>query len=107
MQLKEMTCEPIELEQSAMNPDDIKKYLKKMPTGWKVVENKLLRKEYPFLNFKQSMAFANDVATIAEKENHHPQLNVSPSEVEIEISTHALNGLTPNDFILAAKIDDL
>jgi len=105
--LKEMECGPDKIGDNAMNPDDIKKNLRKLPTGWKVIEDKLLRKNYPFLGFRQSMAFANEIATLAEAEDHHPGINITPAEVEVEISTHAVGGLSLNDFILAAKIDDL
>ena len=53
------------------------------------------------------MGFANQVALIAQAEDHHPEMEISYSKVEIELWTHAANGLTENDFILAAKIDML
>lgn len=63
--------------------------------------------EFKFKNFKESMAFVNKVADIAESEGHHPDIYISYSKVKIELWTHAIGGLSENDFILAAKIDQL
>ena len=81
-----------------------KKYVKKLKSGWHVEDNKL-EKIFKFKNFIQSMGFANQVALLAQAENHHPDMEISYSKVEIELWTHAAQGLTENDFILAAKID--
>ncbi len=82
------------------------KYLRKLKRGWKIEENKL-EKEFKFKNFVESMGFANRVALVAQAEDHHPEIEISFSKVEIELWTHAAKGLTENDFILAAKIDQL
>ncbi|MGB8492076.1 MAG: 4a-hydroxytetrahydrobiopterin dehydratase, partial [Bacteroidales bacterium] len=63
--------------------------------------------EYLFANFKQTMEFVNKVADIAEEEGHHPDMFVSYSRVEIELWTHSINGLSENDFIMAAKFDKI
>ena len=62
---------------------------------------------FEFKNFYQTMAFANGVAWIANKEDHHPDLHISYQRCEVRFYTHAINGLTENDFICAAKIDRL
>jgi 4a-hydroxytetrahydrobiopterin dehydratase len=83
-------------------------YLKKLKKGWKVEDEGIkLEKEFKFKNFVQAMGFANQVALIAQAEDHHPEIEISYSKVEIELWTHAVGGLTENDFILAAKIDQL
>lgn len=64
-----------------------------------------LVKEFKFKNFVRTMGFVNQVALQAQAENHHPDMVVSYSKVRIELWTHAVNGLTENDFILAAKIN--
>ncbi len=80
------------------------KYVKMLKKGWRVDGNKL-HKDYKFKNFIQTMGFVNQIALIAQAENHHPDMKVSYSKVEIELWTHAAGGLTENDFVLAAKID--
>lgn len=87
--------------------DALQKYLAEVP-GWKVVEEKEIKKEYVFKNFKEALVFVNKVGEIAEQEQHHPDIHlVSYKKVIIELSTHAIDGLSENDFIVAAKIDNL
>ena len=75
--------------------------------GWIVEEGPCILKTYKFRNWKRTIAFVNRIAAIAETEGHHPTLYVSWGQVEVYVWTHAINGLTENDFILAAKIDRL
>ena len=69
------------------------------------LKNGHLYKKFKFKNFLEAMKFVNKVAEIAENEGHHPDFCVHYNKVEIEIWTHAINGLSENDFIVAAKID--
>ncbi len=66
-----------------------------------------LLKTFAFKNFKQALAFGNQVGEIAEQEGHHPDLLIAWGKVDITLSTHAIKGLSENDFILASKIDRL
>jgi len=66
-----------------------------------------ISKDFKFKNFKQSLHFLNQVAQIAEIENHHPDFHLSWGKCKIEIWTHVNDNLVENDFILAAKIDEL
>ena len=68
---------------------------------------KWLSKEFKFKDFKEALAFVDAVGAIAEKEGHHPDIQLSWGKVVIELTTHAIDGLSENDFILAAKIDQL
>lgn len=70
-------------------------------------DEKRLTKNYAFDNFKQSMDLAKQIADIAEKERHHPDLLVRWGELKVEIWTHAIDALSENDFILAAKIEEI
>ena len=106
LKLSQKHCIPCEGGVSPFSTALARKYLKKLKRGWKIQENKL-EKEFKFKNFVQSMGFANQVALIAQAEDHHPEMEISYSKVEIELWTHAAKGLTENDFILAAKIDML
>ncbi len=73
-------------------------------TGWKHLKG-TIRKEYTFQSFKEAIAFVNKVADIAETEGHHPDIFVWYRMVTLSVTTHAISGLSMNDFILAAKVD--
>lgn len=64
-----------------------------------------LRKQFIFKNFKEAISFVNKVAEIAEEEQHHPDIYVFYNKVQLELYTHAVGGLSENDFIMAAKIN--
>lgn len=74
--------------------------------GW-TLHQKSLEQDFLFKDFKESMQFVNKVADIAEKEGHHPDIYIFYKKVHLQLSTHAVGGLSVNDFILAAKIDQL
>jgi len=84
-----------------------RQYLKALGAGWAINSDGRLFREYKFSNFLKAMNFANRIASIAEQENHHPNLYISWGVCSVEIWTHTLNGLTENDFILAYKISEL
>ncbi len=73
---------------------------------WKVAEDGLsISREFAFKDFKTALAFADKIGALAEEEGHHPELAVSWGKVGVHLTTHAIKGLSENDFILAAKID--
>ncbi|HEY9584847.1 MAG TPA: 4a-hydroxytetrahydrobiopterin dehydratase [Candidatus Paceibacterota bacterium] len=77
-------------------------------SGWKISGDfKNINKFWKFKDFKSAFAFAGKVADLAEEEGHHPEITVGWGKVKIELTTHAVSGLSENDFILAAKIDRL
>lgn len=73
--------------------------------GWKIDDQGHLRKSYGFKNFAEAVAFVNTIAPVAEEAGHHPDLTVRWGEVGVELWTHAIDGLSENDFVLAARID--
>jgi len=76
--------------------------------GWNISDDKKsIRRGFEFKDFVGAMAFVNKVADIAESEGHHPDLHIFYNKVKIELSTHAIGGLSENDFIVAAKINAL
>ncbi len=75
--------------------------------GWELRDRAQIRKKFKFKNFKQAMSFVTRVAEIAEAEGHHPDIHIAYNRVELVLTTHAIGGLSENDFILAAKIDSL
>ena len=107
MKLSEKKCIPCEGGMPAFDKSQITKYKSQIDKAWKVVDDKKLRRNFKFKDFVQTMGFVNQVALIAQAEDHHPDMHISYSKVAIELWTHAVNGLSENDFILAAKIDEL
>ncbi len=80
-------------------------YLSQVPAWKPNADYTAISREFSFDDFKQAMTFINKVADLAEEEGHHPDIHVFYNRVKLELSTHALGGLSENDFILAAKID--
>jgi 4a-hydroxytetrahydrobiopterin dehydratase len=107
MLLKEMKCEPCTGNEEPLKGEQVEKLSGQLKNDWKVIDGKKIRHRFPFENFKRSMAFAQEVAQIAENQGHHPELCVHYKSVDVELSTHAIGGLSENDFIMAAKIDEL
>ena len=80
--------------------------LMKLLDGWQRYDH-LINKTFHFKNYYQTMAFVNAVAWLSHSEDHHPELTVSYNSCRVEYTTHAVNGLSENDFICAAKVDAL
>ncbi len=91
----------------ALTPDEITAFQTKFSEPWEVIENKRIQKPFSFNDFKGALEFVNKVGVLAEAEGHHPDIQLSYGKVIIELWTHAVSGLSENDFILAAKIDEL
>ncbi len=103
--LTEKRCEACEGGVQPMTGIAAKKELQKLD-HWNINDDTSeIFKEYEFKNFYHTMAFVNAIAFIANKENHHPDLTIGYNYCHIRYSTHAINGLSINDFICAAKID--
>jgi 4a-hydroxytetrahydrobiopterin dehydratase len=73
--------------------------------GWSVEDDRKLVKIYRFPDFAAGLAFVNRAGAIAEAEGHHPDLHLAWGRVRVDLLTHVIGGLTDNDFILAAKLD--
>ncbi len=107
MELSKKKCVPCEGGVPPLNPQQIEVLRQHISPEWKVVDNHHLERTFQFRNFKEAMGFVNMMAAIAEAEGHHPDFCVHYSRVDVQIWTHAIDGLSENDFILAAKIDEL
>ncbi len=105
MELYEKKCIPCESGATTLSEDDAKKNLEQIP-NWKLNGKKIERK-FVFKDFKESMKFVNNVADLAEGEGHHPDIHIHWNKVLLELWTHSMNGLSVNDFIVAAKINNL
>ncbi len=107
MDLVSKKCVPCWSGTPPLKKAEIEKYLSELKTHWEVIEGSKIRKKFIFKNFKEAMQFVNKIADIAEEEQHHPDIYIFYSKVTIELWTHAIGGLSENDFILAAKIEEL
>ena len=103
MDLAKKKCVPCETGTPPLEQSKIEEMLKEIPS-W-ILKNAHLYKKFKFKNFAEAMKFVNLVAETAEREQHHPDFFVYYNKVEIELWTHAIKGLSENDFIVAAKID--
>ena len=107
MNLTEKKCKPCEGGIPKLNSGEINTYNSQLKTPWLITDDIKISNEYQFKDFLQTINFVNKIADIAEKEGHHPVMHVYYSKVMVELWTHAILGLSENDFILAAKIDNL
>jgi 4a-hydroxytetrahydrobiopterin dehydratase len=98
-------CKPCEGGTVPYNAEQTRAMLKQLK-AWIVEDGKLV-KLYPFKNHYETMAFVNALAWISHREDHHPDLQVGYNKCRVEYSTHAIGGLSENDFICAAKADAL
>ena len=89
-----------------MNERQVERYHAETPE-WTVVENLRIMRTFVFKDFAVAMQFVNKVAVLAEEEGHHPDIAVSWNKVALTLTTHALHGLSENDFIVAAKVNQL
>ena len=105
--LVEKRCIPCEGGTPQLTPHEILGYMKEVDRGWRVIDQQKIIREFAFKDFKEAMAFVEKVAALAEEEGHHPDIAILYNKVGLTLWTHAVGGLSENDFILAAKIDRL
>jgi 4a-hydroxytetrahydrobiopterin dehydratase len=109
MSLKEKRCVPCEGGTPPLDDPTTRKLLDQVP-GWAVAPEAgqaRLRRRFEFADFLAAMAFVDKMAALAEEQGHHPDFCVHYSRVDVTLWTHAVGGLSENDFILAAKIDGI
>lgn len=98
-------CKPCEGGVAPLEEAEIRNLLKQLD-GWEYANGRIA-KTYSFKNYYQTMAFVNAAAWISHREDHHPDVSVGYKQCRVEYMTHAINGLSDNDFICAAKLDKL
>ncbi|HEY9784093.1 MAG TPA: 4a-hydroxytetrahydrobiopterin dehydratase [Candidatus Obscuribacterales bacterium] len=103
-QLADRKCEPCRGGVPPLSEEDCGPLLAQLD-GWTVEDGKRLVKSFRFKNFLGPMALAKRIADVAEREDHHPDLLVRWGELKVTLWTHKIDGLSENDFVLAAKID--
>ena len=106
--LGEQRCKPCEGGVAPLSPEEAQSLMKQLSGAWTLAaDSRGIRGEWKFRNFYHAMSFANAVAHIANTEDHHPDLEVGYGYCRMTYHTHAIGGLSQNDFICAAKIDAL
>ena len=101
-------CVPCEGGESPLNADALALLMPALHEGWTLAaDGKSIMRLFAFTGYPRTIAFVNAIAWIAENEDHHPDLTVRYGKVEVLYTTHAIDGLSENDFICAAKIDRL
>jgi 4a-hydroxytetrahydrobiopterin dehydratase len=103
MDLVERKCQACDKGTPKLSPQQIDSLRREVPE-WQVMGERLHR-QYRFKDFRASIRFVDEMAKVAESEGHHPVFSVNLDKVDVENWTHAIGGLSENDFILAAKLD--
>ncbi|MBI3036874.1 4a-hydroxytetrahydrobiopterin dehydratase [Candidatus Woesearchaeota archaeon] len=109
MDLAQKKCVPCERGTLPMQKEAAARLMKQV-SGWQLLQISgvdAIEKKYKFRDFAEAMMFVNKVAALAEEEGHHPDIKISWNKVTLTLWTHAIKGLSENDFIMAAKIDAL
>ena len=103
--LRQRTCVPCEGGVPSLSPERVRELLKEVP-GWEAGPACMkITRIWKFKDFRAAMMFVNRAAEIAEEEQHHPDVHIFYNRVTLELWTHAIGGLSENDFIVAAKIN--
>jgi 4a-hydroxytetrahydrobiopterin dehydratase len=106
-ELAQRDCKSCESGEGGLAPTMIKTLMNQLPGEWKLKDNRELEKSFKFPDFKTALDFTNRVGALAEEQGHHPDVFLTYGEVKLQLSTHEAKGVTENDFILAAKINNL
>lgn len=106
-ELTRRRCEPCHSGTPRLRGDELREYEGRVDPRWRIVEDHHLEADFSFPDFMEAVRFANRVGALAEAEGHHPDIHLSWGRALVRIWTHAIDGLSENDFILAAKVDEL
>ena len=104
--LAKKKCTPCEKGGDPLKGQELAEYKKQLPAEWKVIDDHHLVREYKVDKYKGAVDLANKLAKIADEEDHHPEIMFTWGKVNVKIYTHAVDGLTENDFIYAAKAEE-
>ena len=105
--LSKQNCVTVKSGEAAISEKDVKAMLGQV-NGWALAHGgKAIFRKFTFKDFDSALALANKIAAIAQKENHHPDIGFGWGYVKVKLTTHDVGGLHKNDFIMAAKINEL
>lgn len=104
-ELAKKKCLPCKGETSPLIGKELETLFRNLDGGWELIEGKKLGRTYTFKNFKEALAFVNDLGKVAEEEGHHPDIELSWGKVRVLFTTHKIKGLSESDFVMAAKTD--
>ena len=105
--LAKRECIPCKESVAPLKGEKLRAYQELLDGGWKLVNEHHLEKVFRFKNFREALAYTNRVGELAEEQGHHPDLCLGWGRVQMTLYTHNIDGLHENDFVLAAKIDNL
>jgi len=107
-ELTERHCKPCEGGVQPMSREQAEQMARELHGDWVISDDgKTIARSFKFKNYYQTIAFVNAVAWIAHQEDHHPDMEVGYNRCRVQYATHAIGGLSENDFICAAKVDRL
>jgi 4a-hydroxytetrahydrobiopterin dehydratase len=104
-ELNQKKCTPCHKNTPPLDHNEQRNLLEELNSDWRIERGHHLEKEYLFPDFRHALSFTNCIGELAECEGHHPDIFLAWGKVKIHIWTHKIDGLTENDFILAAKCD--
>lgn len=107
MKLTQKKCVPCEGGVPKLTSTEIESFSSELKDPWEVIDEMKITKDFNFADYRSVIQFVDQVANLAEDEGHHPVMHIFFSKVNVELWTHAILGLSENDFILAAKIDEI
>ena len=105
--LTNQKCVPCEGGVPPLKGKELLEFAQELGDAWNIVNDHHLEREFKFKDFKEALAATNQIGALAEEEGHHPDLNLGWGKLKVTLWTHAVKGLSKNDFILAAKINHL
>ncbi len=107
-ELTEKRCKPCEGGVPPLGEQEARELMGRLDKGWQLAsDGKLIERLFEFNNYYETIAFVNAIAWMAHREDHHPDLEVGYNRCKVRYTTHAINGLSENDMICAAKVDRL
>jgi 4a-hydroxytetrahydrobiopterin dehydratase len=105
--LADRHCAPLPDGTPALTPDERSSLMAQLDPGWEVQEGKRIRRAFRFVDFASALAFVVKVGQMSDAEDHHPDITLSWGRASVELWTHTVGGLSDNDFIHAAKTDEI
>lgn len=104
---KSEQCIPCMIDTPALSGELLLEFFSELDENWRMVDDQLIERTFKFRDFKEALDFVNKVGEIAEFNGHHPDIELGWGRVKVSLMTHKIHGLSRNDFILAAQIDEI